>query len=305
MLKIKEEYFFSDVDKYLIDNITVLIIGPQKDERTKAVYEKFHNKVKYIKMEYLYEEQQILITPSNNDYLKRKSSCLLLEKYLITLERFGYEFRNILIDISSLQTPTIMALFKILFSNSKCRPAKLFVAYAKPEKYLLQNNNTYMFSTRFGVASSIPGYIARVKDSEILIPFLGFEGARLRNIIGDAQYEMVIPIIGCPSDNPKWQFETMRNCMEEIKEQGAESNIEKCKANSIFEAYYLLEDLTSNTAKNYVLAPIGTKPHTVAATIFTLKHKTNCRLIYDFAVENYDQSSGVHNILVTHISCFL
>ena len=301
MLKVKEEYLLSDVENYLTNNISVLIIGPQKDERTKAVYEKVGNKLKCIKMEYLYDENQILITPLKEDYLKRKSSCLDLDKILLSLVSYGFEFKNVLIDISSLQTPTIMTLVNTLFTSNSCRPAKLFVAYAKPEKYL----PPYEFSTKFGEASSIPGYIARVRENEILIPFLGFEGARLKNIIGDAQYEKVIPIIGCPSDDPKWQFETMRKCMEEIEEQSAKYNIEKCKANSIFEAYYLLEELINTTARNYVLAPIGTKPHTVAATIFTLKHKTNCRLIYDFAIENYEQSSGVHNILIAHISSFL
>lgn len=305
MLKVKEEYLFSDVEDYLIDSISVLIIGPQKDERTKAVYEKTCNKIMCIKLEYLYDEKEIFITPIGQEMFKRKCSCLELDKFLLSLENYGFKYKNILVDISSLQTPTIMALFNTLFSSNKCRPAKLFIAYTKPIKYLAHNSSTYMFSTKLGKASSVPGYAARAKDNEILIPFLGFEGARLRNIVGDSQYEKVIPIVGFPSDNPKWQFETMRNCMEEIKEQNAEYNIEKCKANSIFEAYYLLEKLTANMTKNYVLAPIGTKPHTVAATIFTLKHKTNCRLIYDFAVENYDQSSGVYNILVTHISCFL
>lgn len=301
MLKVKEEYLLSDVEYYLKNNISVLIIGPQKDERTEAVYKKIGNDIKCIKMEYLYNENRILITPLKEDFFKRKSSCLDLDKILLSLEMYGFKFRNVLVDISSLQTPTIMALFNSLFTSSRCRPAKLFVAYAKPEKYL----PPYMFSTKFGEASSVPGYIARIRENEILIPFLGFEGSRLRNIIGEAQYESVIPIIGCPSDDPKWQFETMRKCMEAIREQGAEYNIEKCKANSIFEAYYLLEEIINSTTRNYVLAPIGTKPHAVAATIFALKHKTNCRLIYDFAIENYKQSSGVHNILVAHISCFL
>ena len=301
MLKVKEEYLLSDVEDYLLNNITILIIGPQRDERTEAVYKKVGNDIKCIKMEYLYNENQILITPPKEDWLKRKSSCLDLDKILLSLESYGFEFKNILIDISSLQTPTIMTLFNVIFTSGRCRPAKLFVAYAKPEKYLLP----YVFSERFGEASSISGYIARVRENEILIPFLGFEGARLKNIIGDAQYEEVIPIIGCPSDDPKWQFETMRKCMEEIEEQSAKYNIEKCKANSIFEAYYLLEEIISNNTRNYVLAPIGTKPHAVAATIFALKHRTNCRLIYDFAVENYEQTSGVQNILVAHISCFL
>ena len=290
-----------DVENYLKKNISVLIIGPQKDERTRAVYKKVGGNLRCIMIEYMYNEEKIIITPMEETYLKRKSTCLDLDKCLFSLSRYNYEFKNLLIDITSLQVPAIMSLFYTLFISDRCRPAKLFVAYAKPDKYLLP----YNFSIKFGEARSLPGYTARMKPNEILIPFLGFEGYRLRNIIGDYQYEKIIPIIGCPSDDPKWQFETMRQCMEAIREQRAEHNIEKCKANSIFEAYYLLEKIINNTTKNYVLAPIGTKPHVVAATIFALKNRINCRLIYDFVIENYEQSSGVCDIQIAHISCFL
>lgn len=305
MFNSKEEYFFSEVSDYLKDNISLLIIGPQKDERTKAVYNSMEEKVDCISIEYLYEEEKFQIIPLKCEYMKRKCDSSDLGPVLSSLKRYEYEFKNILLDITSLQTPTLIMLCRVLLSSIDCKPAKLFTAYAKPEKYISRENCKYMFSRKFGPASSVPGFISRARDKEILVPFLGFEGVRLRNIIGDTQYSSIVPIIGCPSDDPKWQFETMRNCMEEIREQDAQANIEKCKANSIFEAYYLLERLVSGRMVNYVLAPLGTKPHTVAIAIFTIKHKTNCRLIYDYAVENYEQSVGIHNILVSHISCFL
>lgn len=305
MFELNEEYLLEDVKQYLENNITLLIIGPQMDERTRYVHSNINDKIDCVKIEYIYKEKQFDIIYEKN-MIKRKCEPLDLGKYLASLTSYGIEFRNIMIDITSLQVPTIMSILRTMKMEDYCKPAKLFTAYAKPEKYLADNKKKYFFSSNFSEPSPVPGFVARVKEDEILIPFLGFEGARIKNIIGEVQFKEVRPIIGFPSDDPKWQFETMRYCMEAIQEQRAESYIEKCKANSIFEAYYLLEKITKkNIGANYVLAPLGTKPHTVAAILFALQHRKECRTIYDYAIENYDTSCGVHNIVITHISHFL
>ena len=95
MLNVNEEYLLSDVENYLKNNTSILIIGPQKDERTEAVYKKIGNDIKCIKMEYIYHEKQILITSPKEDFIRRKSSCLGLDKVLLSLESYGFKFKNI------------------------------------------------------------------------------------------------------------------------------------------------------------------------------------------------------------------
>ena len=305
MFELNEEYLIENVRQYVEKNITLLIVGPQMDERTKSVHTELNNDVDCVRIEYLYEEAKFKIIYEKS-MIPMEAMPLDLGKRLANLTNYGVDFRNVLLDITSLQVPSIMSILRTMKMEEYCKPAKLFTAYAKPEKYLYDNKKKYFFTSKFSEPASVPGFVSRIKENEVLIPFLGFEGSRIKNIIGEEQFKEVRPIIGFPSDDPMWQFETMKYCMEAIQEQRAESYIEKCKANSIFEAYYLLEKITRrNTGKNYVIAPLGTKPHSVAAVLFALQHSKDCRIIYDYAIENYETSCGVHNIVVTHVSFFL
>lgn len=305
MIGVKEEFLFEEVEDYIKNNITVAMIGPQGDERSKALYERIKDNITCITFSYNFSNKIITIDCSKNGICIYKQIEEKNLKYELTsIAEKGINFENVLVDLASLQSPCLMVLLTVLFQDSNCKPSKLFAAYTKPLKYLLEENR-YSFSSSFGYAAAIPGLIARAKENEVLLPFLGFEGARLRNIIGDSQYLEVKPIIGFPSEEPKWQFETLKYCMKEIKEQNAEHNISKCNSDSIFDAYALLEKIINHTGDYYVIAPLGTKPHVVAATIFAIKNSNKCRLIYDFAEQKMNLTRGIHSIIISHLSSFL
>lgn len=306
MIYINEEYSLCDMQTYIEKNVKLLLIGPITDERTKSVYETFKNKIKCVQITYTPDNSMIIEVLGETPRAFFKCPPLELgQKLLYVFERFRLEYRSILMDITSLQPVTIMQILRCFIKETRCKPAKLFTAYAKPAKYIQERvERKYIFSEKFKSASSIDGFTARAKENEIFIPFLGFEGARLKSIIGDMQFRQIKPVIGFPSDDPYWQFETMKSCMDVLKEQSAETYIEKCKANSIYDAITLLQKIT-NPNDNYVIAPLGTKPHTVAAAIYVLQHSEKCRLIYDYAVEKTGITDGVQNITITHISHFL
>lgn len=151
----------------------------------------------------------------------------------------------------------------------------------------------------------IPGMAARNKSNEVIVPFLGFDGDRLTNILEGMTYEDVCPIIGFPSDNPYWQFESLRNCMLVLKHTASEQNIRKCKANSVFDALQILDDILSDhLSRNFVLIPLGTRPHSAACAIFASKHK-NVRIIYDYAQEAPVCSRGVRSATIYNVSQYL
>lgn len=305
MIYVKEEFLFEEVEEYILNNVTIAFVGPRIDERTTAVFNKIEKSIKCVELRYCYDTKRIELVPDGDVLLKRTSDGIDFAKYLIWLKRYGFDYRNVLIDLSSLQGPSIMLLLVALLRNNECKPAKLFTAYARPVKYIFNEDDRYEFSMSYGEAASIPGLVARRREKETLVTFLGFEGARLREVIGDSQYSSVIPVIGFPSDEPKWQFETLKYSKEAIYEQTAQNNIEKCKANSVFDAYLLLEKIVGNSVDNFVIAPIGTKPHLVAATLFVIKNSNRCRLIYDFVEQKKNQTEGVHSIKVSHLSSYL
>lgn len=197
-------------------------------------------------------------------------------------------------------------MFLIHTLLTKISVAHLFVAYVKPKEYLNRTAmGRYELYTSTTVPRTIPGMSARNKPNEIIIPFLGFDGDRFNNIIEGMTYDEIYPIIGFPSDNPYWHIESLRNCMLSLKNTGSEQNIRKCKANSIYDAYTILDDIISeNPHKSFVLVPLGTRPHSVACAILYAKH-SNVRIIYDFAEELPIRSSGVRSVVVFNLSPFI
>ena len=144
------------------------------------------------------------------------------------------------------------------------------------------------------------------KNNEIIIPFLGFDGDRLNNILEGMTYDEVCPIIGFPSDNPYWQYESLRNCMLVLKHTASEQQIRKCKANSVFDALQTLDNILNDyPSKNFVLIPLGTRPHSAACAIFASKHINNVRIIYDYAQEADICSQGVRSTTIYNVSQYL
>ena len=205
---------------------------------------------------------------------------------------------------TSLQHSVIMFIINILLT--KIRVARLFLSYVKPLEYLNRTPyGKYEFYSKTFPAAMIPGMAARNKSNEVIVPFLGFDGDRLNNILEGMDYDEVCPIIGFPSDNPYWQFESLRNCMLVLKHTASEQKIRKCKANSVFDALQTLDGiLTDHPSRNFVLIPLGTRPHSAACAIFASRCQ-NVRIIYDYAQESPVCSRGVRSATIYNVSQYL
>lgn len=299
-MNIREEFLFSDVEKYLIQNISSVIIGNRsEDERCNVILDKFRKtNARIIYIDYDKEKEKILIQvqgmPSS-----MKPNVDSFSKFLIEAMKGASE--NVLVDLTSLQHAVIILLM-YHFSQS-IKPARLFASYVKPQRYIAKDElGQYAFSSQIYEPSGIPGLIRQTRDHEIVIPFLGFEGERLNNIIESMSYESIIPIIGFPSEDPLWKFEALRNCMKVANNMSSNTEIKKCKASSIFDAFALLEDIRKTyPEKNYVLLPLGIRTHTAACGLWASKYK-NVRIVFDYATEMKKRSEGIGDIIIYHLS---
>ena len=300
-MRVKEEFVIDEVRDYIDNNITLVIANASQEERKNAIHKEFSDKK--MMMSITYGDDKFILTNSNDIVpISKIASYDNLGRVLTSFP--GINIKNILIDITSLQHVVLACLLKKVLLEIK--PARVFLSYVKPKTYLLGDEKSYNFSLEFTASSAIPGFASPSKKDEILVPFLGFEGNRLRNIIGDEHYSDINPIIGFPSDDPMWQFETLKYCKDAIIEQNAQLKMRKCKADSIYDAYYMLERIAFDyTGKPVVIAPLGTRPHFVAAIIYALKHKRECRIIYDNAKEKNNYSAGIRNIKIYHISRYI
>lgn len=299
-MQVKEEFYYEDMKEYLDENITLVIANPSREERKNKIYQEYVGTKNMLSI--TYDRKFCLV------YLENTMSNLKMatfDELARVIRSFSnIELKNILIDITSLPHVVIACVLRTVLLE--LRPAKVFLSYVKPEKYLKENSEMYQFSAEFSAPAAIPGFASCSRSNEILVPFLGFEGVRLKNIIGDEHYSEINPIIGFPSDDPMWQFETLKHCKDAIVEQDAQLKIRKCSADSVYSAYFMLETIASDYRdKHMVLAPLGTRPHFVAAVIYALRHNRGSRLLYDNAKEKDSYTSGIRSIKIFHISRFI
>lgn len=301
---IKEEYNYYDVEDYLISSIDLLISGfPQNEERSKFFYDIWFNEAKDILLVNIDENEVAhmrYIHDRNILYDDQFDLCMGLPRILRAL---GVTERNVLLDLSSLSHVLIMFITKQLLTN--VTPRALFAAYIRPEQYKSQSGTIgYGLSEQICAVESVPGFAKRESDNQKLCAFLGFEGIRLKNVLETMHsIDKLMPIVAFPLGAPQWFNVTMWNSMDVLQSEATNVSVYKCFSESIFDAVILLNEIVSQEDK-VVLAPLGTRAHSMACAIFACHHQAT-RIVYDFAKENDDRTTGISDIMVYHLSSFI
>lgn len=301
---IKEEYNFSDIDDYLYNNIDILIAGfPGCEERSKFfsdLWNKKNKEILYLKVD---GSEKVILRYLKKDGTEINDQCDLCVELQTRLRFLGVSEKNVLLDISSLDNVLIMFLTKQLLT--KVIPKLLFASYIRPQKYSSESENMgYKLCQQIGAINAVPGFAKREAEKQTLCAFLGFEGVRLKGILETVQgFDKLIPIVAFPSGSPQWYNITMWNIMDVLQSEGKNTSVYKCYSESIFDAVKLLEK-TITSDETVILAPLGTRPHSLACAIFACKHKRT-RILYDFVVENDDRAIGIAEIKIYHLSSFI
>lgn len=301
---VKEEYRFNDVADYLDQNIDLLIAGnPRQDERSHFFIERWMKMQKDI---LILEVDQALRLNYNFIHGSQSYSGevdLCYETTVLFQQHLNIERKRILLDLTSLNHVLIMFLAKQLIQ--KTVPRGLFAAYIRPERYNVQPDLLgSALSDRIQAVEAVPGFTKRESKNQTLCAFLGFEGIRLNNIL-EAVHDVdrFIPVVAFPSGNPHWYKITVWNTMDILQSEYTNSVLCKCLSESVFDAVALLEKNVGPGDK-VVLAPLGTRPHSLACAIFACNH-ANARIVYDFVIEQEHRAIGISNITIYHLSSFL
>lgn len=303
---VREEFPLSAVESTLKNSVTTVIVGTTLQEtRCKEIERIFRpTGTRIITVDYDHDTEKYSICVTNDPVPNTVRPSA--EKFAGFFESRirGYD-KNVLIDLTSLQHSVIIVLLNVLCNQIK--PAHLFASYVKPERYITRDSlGKYNLSLKVSDPAGIPGLIRQRKPNEVVIPFLGFEGDRLQNIIESMSYDAIVPVIGFPSEDPAWKFDALRNCMQILDNAYPEAEIQKCKANSIYDAMAILDEINElYPGKNFVLLPLGIRPHTAACGLWAATHKNNSRVLYDYVVETAQRSEGVGDAIVYHLSRFV
>lgn len=302
MNMVYEEYDFFEIKDYLNDNIDLLITGlPNEEERSHFLFDEWQKKRKDILVLKL-EDNGYVFCRYHKGGTVDVSKIKLLTELAPFLKSIHISSMNVLMDLSGLSHVLFMFLTKKFLKELS--PNLLFAAYIRPLKYLNESDDDEnQLSQSFGEVNAVPGFAKREQGVPALCAFLGFEGIRLKSVLEAITVNRLVPIVAFPSGKPHWFNITMLNNMDIIQSGSKNLVVNKCYSESVFEAVDLLEK-TFEDAEKVVLAPLGTRPHSLACAIYACRNK-NVRLMYDFPVESKHRAIGVATITIYHLTSFI
>ena len=284
---------------------SIYFYGQLLDSRSKISHEYFKNNVKDI-CEVLYHEKEFSISITSTFDFK-------LDRTNIKNHTIGNDLitklhhKNIYLDATSLGFAEILLLLHNI--NIYLQNTNVKIVYAEPLEYKLKKQAD-TFNTEFDLTSrsndfmKIPPYsllIDSVSSTKAeLIVFLGFENDRLGRIIEHdekAKYKKYTPVLAVPAFVPGWENISLRRHYLELNNF---NNIQFAPANNPYEVNEVLINIQQNSKfENIVIAPIGTKPHSIGAIIFLINSKEIGRkvgIVYDFPEKKENRTDGVGKI---------
>lgn len=206
---------------------------------------------------------------------------------------------QLLLDVSGLPHHVWAPLLK----SARSCVGRLRVLYAEPESYKFHPSpssaSLFDLSEEFAGIGPLPGF-ARLTgpDNEqktLFVPLLGFEGSRPESLfLSISPPPKMIPIIGVPGFQMHFPTYTIACNRELISQYGAQSEIRLARASCPFEAFRTISDIRCDYPGYYIyLAPVGTKPHSLAAVWYALEHPESTEIVYDHPIRKIGRTTGI------------
>lgn len=221
--------------------------------------------------------------------------------------------KDFYLDASGLNVRLLGPLLKSSLAMTFRSGKSVFVTYAEPARYKVQKfkeeGQYYDLAEKIKGIYPVAGFecIGPTFGDPILIPMLGFEGGRFAHILSQTEFVDggIYPVIGVSGYRPEYPFVTYDGNRRPLKECEAWEHIQYAMAGSIVDAFRKLVLIRERYAgKNVTLkiAPIGTKPHAIAALLFACCFPRETELVYDNPIRKKKRTEGVDVISVTCVS---
>ncbi len=306
----KKDYLYTSIHKSideikLMDDVTY-IYGRSLEERShfvdSLVVKKFPN-VNYIRLEGP-ENEKVKVVSTGQEFFLRSSIGI---KDLLST----FKSRNIYIDVTGLDNRICASLIKNAIDlNESGSVDNVKVIYAEPASYDIKKFKTESvfndLSEKIDGIFPLPGFATifpQDEDEIILIALIGFEGGRFSHMIEAVQPPNIIPVIGVPGFRPEYPFVAYWGNRRPLETSETWRKVKFASANSLVEVYILLSKiLAKNPTFKIKLAPIGTKPHAIAAMLFAIKNQKVVELVYDNPKRKKQRTEGMGDIIECLVS---
>lgn len=213
-------------------------------------------------------------------------------------------------------TLDLVELLNLLCAAELKKLARVDLLYAEPGSYQREAipldapwRREFTLSDNFRF-EGVPGFAANlsVNCPKTLVAFMGYEGARLAQAseqLSDMVGWTKIGVFGIPGYAPGWEMNALANNAGTL--YGLKDiSIQYCAAASVTGAMEILEDVHSRRLDSgmTVVAPLGTKPHTIASALFLVKHREyqESTLVWDHPRRTPNRSERVRRWHLYRIS---
>lgn len=181
--------------------------------------------------------------------------------------------------------------------------------YVEPKDYEKDTFLESSWSRDFSLSDShrvagVPPFLpmqAQLADRNVrLVAMLGYESSRLAGVF-EQDPEMAVwrkfAVVGVPSYSPGWEQNALANNVDTLDTHQFHP-VRYCSASSVSGAYDLLTQIHAeghDENPHTTVAPLGTKPHGIAAAMFLVDHSSyqQASLLYDHPIRIKGRSSKV------------
>lgn len=211
---------------------------------------------------------------------------------------------SVLLEATTLD---LVELLNLLCAAEHKQLSRIDLLYAEPGSYQREAipldapwRREFSLSDNFRF-EGVPGFATNlsVNCPKTLVAFLGYEGARLAQAseqLSDMVGWTKIGVFGIPGYAPGWEMNALASNAGTL--YGLKDiSIRYCAASSVVGALDILEDVHARRRDSgmTVVAPLGTKPHTIASALFLVKHREyqESALVWDHPQRTANRSEQV------------
>jgi hypothetical protein len=215
---------------------------------------------------------------------------------------------SIYIDITGLRHSSWAALLRGLV---KLDGKRVRVVYVEPDTYRTNprptQNVIYDLSEKIDGIRPLPGFarFRRELSAGVFTPLLGFEGTRLQYLINQLEPsgQLIFPIVGVPGFRAEYPFITYWANRTALRESQAWKKVIFAPASCPFATLQAIDKLRmQHRGKSITLAPIGTKPQSLAAVLSALRNPEQVEIVYDHPVRKAERTEGIRRLHVYEIT---
>ena len=219
---------------------------------------------------------------------------------------------EIYLDSSGMSIRVLAPLLKCAVKLAETTKVHVYVVYIEPCVYdvkkFKEGGLFYDLAEGFNELSPLPafGCILPARGKSAFVPMLGFEGGRFAHVLTQLSPEddVIIPMIGVSGYRPEYPFVAYWGNKRPLEDTESWANVKYAMAGSVVDAFFELIQIKNahQHVQHWKIAPIGTKPHTIAALLFAILNPVKTEIIYDNPTRKEPRTKGVGCVSVTCIS---